>query len=250
MLFYLDNASSGRKGVNENYARELMELHTLGVDGGYTQKDVTEVARAFTGWTISRRSPQDDGGFRFARGMHEPGPKTMLGHTIKENGEKEGEQVLDILAGQPATARFISTKLAQRFVSDDPPASLVDRAARRFHDTHGNLREVVKTIVTSPEFFAPEARNAKVKTPLEFVASALRSAGSGIGDPGSGIRDPDPDSRIRRIPDPGSRIPDPAFASRCADSSSSGCRSISASRRPATPIRPRRGSPRARSSRA
>jgi uncharacterized protein (DUF1800 family) len=176
MLLYLDNAMSGRNGgLNENYARELMELHTLGVEGGYSQTDVTEVARAFTGWTIGRGAT---GGFRFARAIHDPGTKTVLGRTIREDGEKEGEQVLDILAAHAATARHIATKLAQRFVSDDPPPALVDRAAARFRETGGNLRDVVRTIVTSPEFFASAARGAKVKTPLEFLVSAARASGA------------------------------------------------------------------------
>ena len=160
--------------MNENYARELMELHTLGVDGGYTQKDVQEIARAFTGWTIA--NPRQGGGFHFEPRMHDDGEKTVLGHRIKAGGgRKDGEQVLDILAAHPSTARFIATKLARRFVADDPPAALVDRAAARFRDTGGDIREVVRTIVTSPEFFAPGAYRAKVKTPFEFVASAVRA---------------------------------------------------------------------------
>jgi uncharacterized protein (DUF1800 family) len=171
-------------GLNENYGRELMELHTLGVDGGYTQQDVIEVARAFTGWTIDR--PRLGGEFKFDPRMHDPGEKHVLGHTIKAGGgESDGEQVLRILASHPSTAKFIATKLARRFVSDQPPQALVNRAAKRFLDTKGDIREVVRTIVESPEFFAPEAQRAKVKTPLEFVVSALRASsaetGSGIG---------------------------------------------------------------------
>jgi uncharacterized protein (DUF1800 family) len=166
------------RGLNENYARELMELHTLGVDGGYTQQDVVEVARAFTGWTIDR--PRQGGEFRFDSRMHDPGEKRVLGHTIKAGGEKDGEQVLDILARHPSTAKFISTKLARRFVSDEPPQALVDRAATRFLDTDGDLREVVRTIIESPEFFSPDARAAKVKTPFEFVVSALRAGSAEI----------------------------------------------------------------------
>ena len=162
------------RGLNENYARELMELHTLGVDGGYTQKDVQEVARAFTGWTIA--NPRQGGGFAFEPRMHDDGEKTVLGHKIKAGGGRhDGEQVLDILAAHPSTAHFIATKLARRFVADQPPQSLVDRAAERFRDTKGDIREVVRTIVTSPEFFAEEAYRAKVKTPFEFVASAVRA---------------------------------------------------------------------------
>ena len=195
MLFYLDNwlsadpnakasgfraqgpARKKQRGLNENYARELMELHTLGVDGGYTQHDIVEVARAFTGWTIDPR----DQTFRFARALHDEGAKVVLGHTIKPGGGiEDGERVLDILASHPSTARFIATKLARRFVSDTPPESLVARAAARFKETDGNIAEVVRTIVTSPEFFAPAARQAKVKTPLEFIVSAVRATGGSV----------------------------------------------------------------------
>ena len=172
----LPNAAQNRRphGLNENYARELMELHTLGVDGGYTQKDVQEVARAFTGWTIA--NPRQGGGFQFEPRMHDDGGKIVLGHKIGAGGgRRDAEEVLDILATHPSTARFIATKLARRFVSDQPPASLVDRAAARFRDTKGDIREVVRTIVTSPEFFAPEFYRAKVKTPFEFVAAAVRA---------------------------------------------------------------------------
>jgi uncharacterized protein (DUF1800 family) len=169
-------AQNRRRGLNENYARELMELHTLGVEGGYTQKDVQEVARAFTGWTIA--NPRQGGGFRFEPRMHDDGEKVVLGKKIKAGGgKKDGDAVLDLLVAHPSTARFIATKLARRFVADEPPASLVDRAARRFRDTHGNIREVVRTIVTSPEFFAAEAYRAKVKTPFDFVVSSVRATG-------------------------------------------------------------------------
>ena len=168
-----------RKGLNENYGRELMELHTLGVDGGYTQKDVTEVARAFTGWTIL--NPRMGGGFVFDRRIHDPGQKVVLGHVIKSGGgEGDGEQVLDILAAHPSTARFIATKLARRFVSDTPPASLVDRMAARYRETNGDLREVMRTLLTSSEFLAPEAQRAKVKTPFEFVVSTVRATDADI----------------------------------------------------------------------
>jgi uncharacterized protein (DUF1800 family) len=168
-----------RRGINENYARELMELHTLGVDGGYTQKDVQEIARAFTGWTIEQ--PRQGGGFRFDPRMHDAGEKVVLGVRIpRGGGKRDGEQVLDILARHPSTARFIATKLARRFVADEPPASLVDRAAATFTRTGGDIREVVRTIVTSREFFAPEAHRAKIKTPLEFVASAVRASGADL----------------------------------------------------------------------
>jgi len=164
------------RGLNENYARELMELHTLGVDGGYTQQDVQEVARAFTGWTIA--NPRQGGGFRFEPRMHDDGEKIVLGHRIKAGGgQHDADEVLDILASHPSTARFIATKLTRRFVSDQPPASLVERAAARFRETNGDIREVVRTIVTSPEFFAPAAYRAKVRTPFEFVAAAVRAAG-------------------------------------------------------------------------
>jgi len=156
-----------------------MELHTLGVDGGYTQKDVTEVARAFTGWTI--QMPRLGGGFAFDPRVHDPGQKVVLGHVIKAGGgESDGEQVLDILATHPSTAHFIATKLAQRFVSDTPPPALVDRAAERFRKTNGDLREVLRTILTSEEFLSPDAHGAKVKTPFEFVASALRTTGTEV----------------------------------------------------------------------
>jgi uncharacterized protein (DUF1800 family) len=169
------------RGLNENYARELMELHTLGVDGGFTQKDVTEVARAFTGWTIA--PPRRGSGFRFEPRMHDTGAKVVLGHTIEAGGgESDGEQVLDVLAAHPATARFIATKLVRRFVSDVPPPALVDRAAARFRDTGGNLREVTRTILTSPEFLSPAAYHAKVKTPFELVVSALRATAAEVAD--------------------------------------------------------------------
>jgi len=167
------------KGLNENYGRELMELHTLGVDGGYTQKDVTEAARAFTGWTID--NPRLGGAFRFNPRLHDGQQKIVLGHVIKAGGgESDGEQVLDILAREPSTARFIATKLARRFVSDTPPPALVDRAAARFRATDGDLREVMRTILTSPEFLAPEAYRAKVKTPFEFVVSGARAVGANV----------------------------------------------------------------------
>jgi len=172
----------GRKrGLNENYAREVMELHTLGVDGGYTQKDVTEVARCFTGWTI-RGLRQDHPEFVFDDRIHDDKQKMVLGQVIKGGGQGEGEKVLHMLATHPATARFISTKLARRFVADDPPASVVDRAAATFRKTGGDIRAVVTTILTSPEFLAAETRSAKVKTPLEFVASAVRAAGADVTD--------------------------------------------------------------------
>jgi len=168
-----------KRGLNENYGRELMELHTLGVDGGYTQKDVTEVARAFTGWTID--NPRQSASFKFEPRIHDPGQKLVLGHVIKAGGgESDGEEVLDILAKHPSTARFISTKLVRRFVSDTPPASLVDRAAARFTETGGDIREVMRTILTSPEFVAPDAYRAKVKAPFEFVVSSVRAMNADV----------------------------------------------------------------------
>ena len=167
-----------KRGLNENYGRELLELHTLGVDGGYTQQDVVEVARALTGWTIDR-----DGRFRFVPALHDSGEKSVLGHTIKAGGGMDdGEKVLDILAAHPATAHHVAFELAQRLVADEPPTALVDRAAARFRDTHGDLREVVKTIVTSPEFLAASARDAKFKTPFELVVSAVRTTGAEVSD--------------------------------------------------------------------
>jgi uncharacterized protein (DUF1800 family) len=174
-------AQPQKRGLNENYGRELMELHTLGVDGGYTQQDVVNVARAFTGWTIDQ--PRQGGSFRFEPRFHDDREKMVLGRKIKAGGgQSDGEQVLDILARHPSTAHFIATKLARRFVSDTPPAALVDRAAARFRETDGDIREVVRTIVTSKEFFAPEAYRAKVKSPFEFVVSALRATGADVSD--------------------------------------------------------------------
>ncbi len=167
-------------GLNENYGRELMELHTLSVNGGYSQKDVTEVAKVFTGWTIEQ--PNKGGGFKFEPRMHEPDDKFVLGHRIKPSGEKEGLQVLHLLARSPQTAHFISRKLAMRFVSDDPPPALVDRMAQTFLKKNGDIREVLRTMFKSPEFWAPETYRAKVKTPFEFVASAVRASGAQVDD--------------------------------------------------------------------
>jgi uncharacterized protein (DUF1800 family) len=173
------NQSKGkRNGLNENYGRELMELHTLGVNGGYTQQDVTEVARVFTGWTL--KQPKQGGGFTFEERTHEPGDKMVLGHRIKPKGEKEGLEVLHILAHHPSTAKFICTNLAIRFVSDEPPQPLVDRMTQTFLKKDGNIREVLKTMLDSPEFWAPDAYRAKVKTPLEFVVSAVRASGAQV----------------------------------------------------------------------
>jgi len=191
-----------RRGLNENYARELMELHTLGVDGGYTQQDVIDVARALTGWTIlaprgaaardMRRGMGDaePGEFLFRPEVHDAGEKTVLGHRLKAGrGIEDGEQVLDIVARHPSTARFIAFKLARRLVSDTPPAALVERAAAVFRRTDGDIRETVRTIVTSPEFFSAAAYRAKVKTPFEVVVSALRAMNAA----------PDPTPRTAQI---------------------------------------------------
>jgi uncharacterized protein (DUF1800 family) len=176
-----NNQQKRRNGLNENYARELMELHTLGVNGGYTQQDVTQVARVFTGWTIDE--PRQGGGFTYKARLHEPGEKVVLGHKIKEGGENEGMQVLAILAHHPSTARFVCTELAQRFVSDDPPRSLIDAMSKTFLKTDGDIRAVLETMLRSPEFWAPEAYRARVKTPFEFVVSSLRATQVGITDP-------------------------------------------------------------------
>jgi uncharacterized protein (DUF1800 family) len=175
-------------GLNENYARELMELHTIGVNGGYTQHDVTEVAKVFTGWTVGPKQ-------RFNRGediqpqfdplKHEPGPKQVLGVTIKENGSKEGMQVLHLLATSPKTAQFISTKLAVRFVSDTPPQAMVDRMAKTFLSTSGDIRKVLATMINSPEFFTRDTYRAKVKTPQDFVVSAVRASGADVVSTGA-----------------------------------------------------------------
>ena len=205
MLYYLDNWQSisneaGEKlarfrkgqnrarGLNENYGRELLELHTLGVDGGYTQQDVVEVARCFTGWTIrgdgaaqSGRLAIYGGHFHFEPRMHDRGEKVVLGVKIPAGGGVEdGQRVLDIVARHPSTARFISRKLAMRFVADDPPESLIDRMARTFTKTGGDLKAVMKTMLESREFWSEGAYQAKLKSPLELVASALRASGSEV----------------------------------------------------------------------
>jgi uncharacterized protein (DUF1800 family) len=203
MLFYLDNwlsigpkspaavaANKGKPGqavpgLNENYGRELMELHTLSVNGGYTQHDVTELARVLTGWTIQ---PLEQGAaFQFDAKKHDPGDKIVLGQTIPENGVNEGLQVLDMLAHHPNTAKFISKKLAMRFVSDDPPPALVDRMTQKFLATDGDIREVLRTMFKSSEFWSAKAYRAKVKTPFEFVVSSLRATGTDLNNPGPAI---------------------------------------------------------------
>jgi uncharacterized protein (DUF1800 family) len=163
-----------RQGLNENYGRELLELHTLGVDGGYTQQDVINVARAFTGWTI--KPPAQGGGFIFRPQVHDAGEKVVLGHKLAAGrGIDDAEDVLDILARSPATAHFISFKLARRFVSDSPSTALVDHAAQVYLRTDGDIREVLRVIITSPEFFSQQAFHSKVKTPFEVVVSAMRA---------------------------------------------------------------------------
>lgn len=165
------------RGLNENYAREIMELHTLGVDGGYTQKDVQEVARCLTGWTI--RNPLRGGEFVFNPVMHDRGEKVVLGEKIPAGGGiEDGEKVIRLLARHPSTAKFISTKLARRFVSDAPPASLIDRMAEVFGKTDGDIREVLKALFEAPEFWAPESFRAKIKTPFEMTVSAVRALGA------------------------------------------------------------------------
>lgn len=192
MLFYLDNWQSSivRKypatkekparqigGLNENYARELMELHTMGVGGGYTQKDVQEVARCLTGWTI--RKPNEEGTFIFNPAMHDNGEKLVLGQKIPAGGGiGDVEKVLDILAKHPSTAKFIATKLARRFLGDDPPAAVVNRAAQVFLKTDGSIGKTLQSIITSTAFLSPKAYQAKIKSPFEFVAAALRITGA------------------------------------------------------------------------
>jgi uncharacterized protein (DUF1800 family) len=189
MLYYLDNFLSQaeppppkegetrrRPGLNENYARELMELHTLGVDGGYSQKDVQEVARCFTGWSIGQ---QPNPMFIFRPRIHDRGEKVVLGMRIPAGGGiEDGMRVLDLLSRHPATARFIALKLCQRFVADGPPAPLVERVAMVFTQTEGDIREVVRAILTAPEFYSPTYYRAKIKSPLEVAASALRVTGA------------------------------------------------------------------------
>jgi uncharacterized protein (DUF1800 family) len=168
-------------GLNENYGRELMELHTLGVDGGYTQKDVTEVARCFTGWTIEK--PRQNPEFKFDERLHDPDPKSVLGKKIHAGGMKDGEQVIELLARHPSTAKFISTKLARRFVSDNPPPALVQRMAKTFESSDGDIRAVLKTMIYSQEFWSREAYRAKIKTPFELVVSTVRALGTDVDTP-------------------------------------------------------------------
>ncbi len=189
MLFYLDNwqntapnspgARGKQQGLNENYARELMELHTLGVDGGYTQDDVVALARILTGWGLGRPRGRDinKGGFFFDPKRHDFSDKTFLGQTIRGSGVAEGEAALDILARNPATARHISFELAQYFVADEPPSALVERLRRRFLDTDGDIRAVLDTLFHSPEFWDQKYYGNKFKTPYQYVISTVRATG-------------------------------------------------------------------------
>jgi uncharacterized protein (DUF1800 family) len=192
MLHYLDNwqnttpnpnpKAKNRGGLNENYARELMELHTLGVKGGYSQKDVTSLAQIFTGWGYLPANTKKGTPFTFYfdPNRHDSSPKILLGKPITGNGEQEVEQALDMLAKNPATAKFVSYKIAQRFVSDNPPAALVDRMKTRWLQTDGDIKAVMTTMLNSKEFWAPAAQRSKFKTPLEYVVSAARATGSNI----------------------------------------------------------------------
>ena len=187
MLFYLDQAQSvadgvrgpfgGARGLNENYARELMELHTLGVDGGYTQADVRELARILTGWTVAPREPS---GFRFAPRLHDQGVKTLLGVTFAARGESEGEDAIRMLARRPATARRIAARLASFFVADRPPPALVERLARAFSASQGDTRATLRALVESPEFWSADQK--LFKTPVDFACSALAALGGARED--------------------------------------------------------------------
>jgi uncharacterized protein (DUF1800 family) len=177
MLVYLDQHVSDRRHPNENYARELLELHTLGVDGGYTQQDVQNVARMLTGWSIGR--PRQSPEFQFNAWAHDRGEKVVLGRRFPPGrGQDEGVELLRLLARHPSTMRHLSHKLCQRFVNDRPPDGCVDAGVRAWQRTEGDMREVVRAIVTSPDFWAPEHRAVKTKTPLEFVVSAVRALGA------------------------------------------------------------------------
>ena len=204
MLIYLDNARSTkaqtnrmgktRGGLNENYARELMELHTLGVDGGYSQSDVTEVARCFTGWSLQPGSAT----FEFHPRQHDDGEKTVLGHHIAAGGgQTDGEQVLDILASSPATARFLSKKLCQRFVADEPPPALIERVAQTFLKTNGDLPSVYRAVFLSSEFLSKGAYRAKIKSPFELAISSVRALGGELSVPDA--QSPAEAARLLRI---------------------------------------------------
>jgi len=193
MLVYLDNAQSvapgtarpgaeRRSGLNENYARELMELHTLGVDGGYTQRDVTELARMLTGWGVDQRAKSGEA-FEFNARRHDSGGKTWLGQAVPGAGQSEGVRALDVLAAHPATARHLATKFAQAFVADDPPASLVNKLADNFLATGGDLREFTRTLIRADEFWSREAYQAKFKTPYQYLLSSLRALDLPLNNP-------------------------------------------------------------------
>jgi uncharacterized protein (DUF1800 family) len=175
------NKKKQERGLNENYGRELMELHTLGVDGGYTQKDVTEVARCFTGWSIEK--PRENPVFKFDDKLHDPNPKLVMGKKIHAGGMKDGEQVIDLLTHHPSTAKFISTELARRFVSDTPPPALVARMSQTYLADDGDIRAVMRTMIYSPEFWSRDAYRAKIKTPYELVISAVRTLGTDVDTP-------------------------------------------------------------------
>jgi len=166
-------AKKSERGLNENYGREVMELHTVGVDAGYTQKDVIQMAECLTGWTI--HEPRRDPEFFFDEKVHGEGKKVVMGRTFNYGGEKDGEEALKMLASQPATAHFISAELARRFVSDNPPPALVDRMAKSFTTSNGDIRVVLRTMIYSPEFWSKEAYRSKVKTPFELVVSTSRA---------------------------------------------------------------------------
>jgi uncharacterized protein (DUF1800 family) len=175
------NKKKQERGLNENYGRELMELHTLGVDGGYTQKDVTEVARCFTGWSIDK--PRENPVFKFDDKLHDPNPKLVMGKKIHAGGMKDGEQVIDLLTRHPSTAKFISSELARRFVSDTPPPALVARMSQTYLADDGDIRSVMRTMIYSPEFWSRDAYRAKIKTPYELVISAVRALGTDVDTP-------------------------------------------------------------------
>ncbi len=177
------NGKQANPGLNENYGREVMELHTVSVNGGYTQADVTNLAKILTGWTIDH--PELGGPFVFNPRWHEPGTKKWFGQKIKEDGFSEGVKALTWLAAQPQTAHFISYKLAQRFVADDPPPALVDRMAKTYLSSDGDIRQILRTMVHSPEFWSRSNYRNKVKTPLEFVASAFRATDTNPANPGA-----------------------------------------------------------------
>jgi uncharacterized protein (DUF1800 family) len=187
MLLYLDNASSigpdsvaginRDRGLNENLAREILELHTLGVRTVYTQADVTNFAKVITGWTIlpTVDNPDHGGEFVFNRRMHEPAPQTLIGNTYPDTGVEQGRGVLADLARHPATARHVATKLVQHFIADDPPQTLVEQLTQRFLDTDGDLREVAKALINAPESWSPE--QAKIKRPAEWIVASRRAVG-------------------------------------------------------------------------